>query len=271
MSEPLSRRCALALLVALAAATVAGLIAWGPVLLVPSAHAYADDRAWGGLHNAANVLASLPLLAAALWGMLATRASRWSDELRRPWAAFHGCAGAAATVAAAYHAAPGDASFVLAHALTAAGFVFLGQGVLAERVHPGFGSPRALVGAGLLAACACVIVVAGAALGRGIDMRPLMLLEVMPVLLIPAGALWLPGAHTRASDWIIMLVAYGVAKGFDTADAAVLAATGWISGHGLMHLCLAVVAGWLAYCAASARSGTEAPDTRRHTSLNTSG
>ena len=102
-------------------------------------------------------------------------------------------------------------------------------------------------------------------------MRPLMLLEVMPVLLIPAGALWLPGEHTRASDWIIMLVAYGVAKGFDAADAAVLSVTGWISGHGLMHLSLAAVAGWLAYCAASARAGTEAPDTRRHTSLNTSG
>lgn len=271
MSEPLGRRCALTLLVAMAVASVAGLIAWGPVTLAPSAHAYADDRAWGGLHNAANVLASLPLLAAALWGVFATRASRWGDELRRPWTSFHVCAGAAAAVAAVYHAAPGDASFVLAHALTAAGFVFLGQGVLAERVHPGFGSVRALVGAGLLAALACAIVLVGASLGRGIDMRPLLLLQVMPVLLIPAGALWLPGSHTRASDWIIMLLAYGVAKGLDAADAAVLSVTGSISGHGLMHLSLAAVAGWLAYCAASARSGAETPDTRRHTSLNTSG
>lgn len=271
MSEPLGRRCALTLLIALAVATVAGLIAWGPVLLEPTAHGYADTRAWGGLHNAANVLASLPLLAAAVWGSFATRDSRWSGELRRPWTAFHVCAGAAGAVAAAYHAAPGNAAFVLAHALTAAAFVFLTQGVLAERVHAGFGSFRALVGAALLVTFACTIVLLGAALGRGIDMRPLMLLEVMPLLLIPGGALWLPGAHTRASDWIIMLVAYGVAKAFDVADAAVLAATGWISGHGLMHLSLAAVAGWLAYCAASARSAAEAPDTRRHTSLNTSG
>lgn len=271
MSEPLGRRCALTLLVAMAVATVAGLIAWGPVLLAPALHAYADDRAWGSLHNAANVLASLPLLVAALWGIVATRASRWSDELRRPWTAFHVCAGAAAAVAAVYHAAPGDASFVLAHALTAAGFVFLGLGVLAERVHPGFGSARALFGAGLLAALACAIVLVGAPLGRGIDMRPLLLLEVMPVLLIPAGALWLPGTHTRASDWIIMLSAYGLAKGFDAADASVLSVTGWISGHGLMHLCLATAAGWLAYCAATARAGVEAADNRRLTSLNTSG
>jgi hypothetical protein len=271
MSEPLSRRCALTLLVAMAVAAVAGLIAWGPVLLVPAAHAYADARAWGGLPNAANVLASLPLLAAAVWGFFATRASRWSHEVRRPWTAFHLCAGAAATVAAVYHAAPGDASFVLAHALTAAGFVFLGQGVLAERVHPGFGSTRALVGAGLLVVLACAVVLAGAASGQGIDMRPFMLLEVLPVLLIPAGALWLPGAHTRASDWVIMLVGYGVAKAFDAADAVVLSVTGWISGHGLMHLILAAVAGWLAYCAATARPRAGAPDTRRHTSLNTSG
>lgn len=271
MSEPLSRRCALALLVALAAATVAGLIAWGPVLLAASAHAYADARTWAGLPNAANVLASLPLLAAALCGVVVTRSSRWSDELRRPWTAFHVSAGAAAAAAALYHAAPGDTSFVLAHGLTAAGFVFLGQGALAERVHPGFGSARALFGAGLLAVLACAIVLIGAGRGHGIDMRPLLLLEVLPVLLIPAGALWLPGAHTRASDWIIMLVAYGIAKGFDVADAAVLGATGWISGHGLMHLSLAAVAGWLAYCAARARWGAGSPDTLRNTSLNTSG
>lgn len=271
MSEPLSRRCALTLLIALAVATVAGLIGWGPVLLAPSAHAYADDRAWGGLQNAANVLASLPLLATGIWGLLATRASRWSVELRRPWMAFHAFAAAAAFVAAVYHAAPGETTFVLAHALAGTAFVFLGQGVLAERVHPVFGSTRALIGAGLLVGLACAVVIAGAALGHGIDMRAFILLEVLPVLLIPAGALWLPGAHTRASDWILMLVAYGVAKCFDAADAAVLSATGWISGHGLMHLSLAAVAAWLAYCAGSARSRAEVSVSRRHTSLNTSG
>jgi hypothetical protein len=271
MSEPLSRRCALALLIAMGVATLAGLIAWGPVLLDPAAHAYADARPWGGLNNAANVLASLPLLAAALWGGFSTRSSHWSDELRRPWSAFHGCAGAAAAVAAIYHASPGDAGFVLAHALSAAGFVFLALGVLAERVHARFGSTAAMFAAGLLVALACSLLLANAAMGRGIDMRPLMLLQVMPVLLIPAGALWLPGSHTRTSDWIIMLMTYAVSKAFDAADAKVLAVTGWVSGHALMHLCLAGVAGWLAYCAAGVGSGSMVRDTRRHTSLNTSG
>lgn len=271
MSEPLGGRCALALLASLGVAAAAGLLAWGPVPLVPASHAYADSRDWGGLHNAANVLASLPLLAAAVWGLFATRASRWGHELRRPWTAFHACAGAAAVVSAAYHAAPGDAGFLLARALGAAGFVFLGQGLLAERVHPEFGSARAVIGAGLLASLACAMVLAGAAAGRGIDMRPLVLLEVLPVLLIPAGALWLPGAHTRARDWVVILSAYGLAKGFDAADAPVLAVTGWISGHGLMHLFLAAAAAWLAYCAAMARSAGAARDSRRLTSLNTSG
>lgn len=269
MSEPLGRRCALALLTAMGTATVSGLIAWGPVLIEPAAHAYADTRSWGGLNNAANVLASLPLLAAALWGGLSTRASRWSDELRRPWTAFHACAGAAAVVAALYHASPGDAGFVLAHALSAAGFVFLSLGVLAERVHARFGSTAAMFAAGLLVLLGCALLLVNAATGRGIDMRPLVLLQVLPVLLIPAGALWLPGKHTRSSDWLIMLAAYAASKAFDAADAEVLAVTGWVSGHTLMHLCLAAVAGWLAYCAAGAAS--LGLDTRRHTSLNTSG
>jgi len=271
MSEPLGRRGVLAVLAALALAVLVGLIAWGPVVLDERVHAYADTRAWGLLPHAGNVLASLPLLMAAAWGWFTTRASRWGTELRRPWAGFHVCAAAAAVMAALYHAAPRDETFVLAHVLTAAGFVLLTLGVLAERVDARFGSVRALLGALVLVLGAATLVGLRSALGLGIDMRPLLLLQVLPVLLIPAGALWLPGAHTRASDWLIVLVAYAAAKVFDAADAAVLETTGWIGGHALMHLSIAALTAWLAYCAAAARAGSAGSASRRHTSLNTSG
>jgi hypothetical protein len=46
MSEPLSRRCALTLLLAMAVASMAGLLAWGPVLLASDAHATPTIARW---------------------------------------------------------------------------------------------------------------------------------------------------------------------------------------------------------------------------------
>ncbi len=271
MSEPLGRRCALSILAALVLALLAGLLAWGPIPLDAAAHAYADVRAWHRLPNAGNVLACLPLLCVAAWGWSATRASRWGDELRRPWSGFHLGAASTAVLAAVYHVAPNDTAYLLAHATSAAAFVLLCAGVLAERVDARFGSAPAMIGAALLVAVALALTLLGTLFGAGIDLRPLVMLEALPVLLIPAGALGLRGAHTRTADWMVMLAAYAAAKAFDLADAAVLQATGWIGGHALMHLGMAAVAGWLAYCAADARAESAGPETRRQTSLNTSG
>ena len=106
--------------------------------------------------------------------------------------------------------------------------------------------------------------------GGAVDLRPFLLLQLIPVLLIPAGALSLPGTHTRASDWLFMLVVYAAARGFDLADASIHAATGWLGGHALMHLALAGVAARLAYRASSTGATVDTTGTTRaQTSLNT--
>lgn len=103
-----------------------------------------------------------------------------------------------------------------------------------------------------------------------IDLRPYLLMQLLPVLLLPAGALGLAGTHSRSGDWLLMLAIHVAAKGFDFADAEIYTATGWIGGHALMHLSLAGVAGVLAYRAANAPSlAVEAGPTQRQTSLNT--
>lgn len=262
-SGPMGRRCALALLVALAAGAAAGLLAWGPVRLTDAEHRYADVRGWAGLPNTLNVLACLPLLAAACWGAAATWRSAWGDEVRRPWIGFHGCAALSALGSAVYHAAPSDGVYLAAHGAASGGFVMLTAGVLAERVHRGFGSWRGLGAATALLLGSMALTAAGDGSHAGADLRPLLLLQVLPLLLIPAGAAWLPGAYTGPRDWLLVLAIYGLAKLLDLADAALLAATGWLSGHTAMHLALAGVALWMAYLASTMR--------RRQNSPNTSG
>lgn len=268
MTEQLGRRCVLVLFAAMTIALLTGLLAWGPVPLGPRAHDYADLRRWFGLPNAANLIASLALLPAALYGVFATRSSGWPVALRRPWLGFHASAIAAGMLAAAYHLAPTDTVYVLANTALSAACALLTAALLAERVDPRFGSPAAV---GLV--CALVAAAAGWVAWTGAsDLRPFIMIDVLPVLLVPTGALGLPGGHLRSTDWTAVLVAYAAARLADIGDAAILAATGWISGHALMHLGLAFVAGWLAYCAARAGAGVD-PDAvaQRQTSLNTAG
>ena len=277
MSERIGRRGALTMLVAMTLATGVGLLAWGPMPIGTSAHAYADARTWLGIPNASNVLVNLPLFWLAVWGWCATRASGWPSWLRTPWQWFHLFAMATALTSGLYHAAPNDTLFVISHIGQASAFTLLTLGVLAERVDARFGS----------VAC-CVMSVVAIALTGGamayavridgpIDMRPLMLLEILPVLLIPTGALGLRGSHTEASTWFVVLALYASSKLFDVGDPAIFGLSGGrIGGHALMHLSLSVVVGWMAYCAAVAGPGRPSGaavsgSSQRQTSLNTVG
>lgn len=268
--EQLGRRCALAILAALTLAMVVGLLAWGPVPLAASAHQYADQRRWLGLPQAINVIVNLPLLLVGLWGWHATRSSAWPLPLRLSWMGFHACVAGGSLIAAAYHVAPGDIAYVLAQIVMSAAFVLLTLGMLAERVNTRFGTKPGLAVLVVLAVATAAAFAAGDGGPGSIDLRPFLLLQLLPVLLIPAGALSLPGTHTHGTDWLLMLVAYAAAKAFDLADGGIFAATGWVSGHTLMHLSLAGVAAVLAYRAAKAPSAAlDDGPTQRQTSLNT--
>lgn len=278
--EQLGRRCALVLLVSMTLAVTMGLLAWGPIPLGGQAHQYADERSWLGLRGAANVWVNLAMFAAGAWGWHVTRAGRWPAQLRMPWQLFHLCAMLSAVASGLYHADTGDLLFVLAHVFSAAGFVMLTLGMLAERVHSRFGTPLTCLLVLCGVATAGLVVLFGHSQPNGLDMRPLLLLEIVPVLVIPAGALSLPGRVTRASDWIGVLTFYALAKLMQSCDALVLEMSGWISGHTLMHLMLTAAVGRMAYCAALAGEApaavTASPaeseeQTQRDTSLKTAG
>lgn len=268
----LNRRCALFTLLAMTLAIGMGMLAWGPVSLPSTAHSYADVRPLAGVANGVNAALCLPMLVVGLCGWRAVGRSGWPATLQTPWRWCFGCIAVAAGLAALYHLAPNDSRYLAAQSVAAGAFVLLLCGFLAERVDGRFGSPRictAALGAVTLAAALC-------AFGAALDMRALLLLQLLPVLLIPAGALSLPGSHTRQADWLLMLALYASARVCDLGDASVMRITGGaISGHALMHLCLTAVAAWLAYRASAASRAAPVTEgaglTQTNTSLNTSG
>lgn len=270
-----SRRGVLVMLASLLLLLALYLLVWGPLPIGAHRHEYADTRTWLHVPNSANVLVNLPIFWLAVWGWCATRTSAWPRALRLPWQGFHLWVMASALAAATYHAEPSDTLLVASRTCQACAFMLLALGLLAERVDARFGSGAVCVCTAVgVALTGLAIAYAGREHGS-FDLRPLLLLESIPMLLIPMAVLRVPSTQTRNSDWLIALGLYAVSKLLELADGPIFNATGWVSGHTLMHLGCATVVGWMAYRAAAARTGGSAVDasadaiSQRHTSLNT--
>ena len=272
MHEMLRRRCTLVLLAAVVLALFTGLLAWGPVPWNASSLPPAPARRALDLAALQNVLCSLAQVLAGAWGWRVTRASPLPPALQRPWAAFHLLIVAAGGAALLFHLSPGWPTWLLAHATVSGAFAMLAAGALAERVDARIGE------APLLAALLLLVLAAALATAwsGGTDLRGLLLLEVLPALLLPASAFGLRGDWTRAPDWTVMLSGYYLARLAGAHDAWVRTALGGLGGQALMHLLLAGVSGWLAYCAwcagrAWAAGAADSASSRSHTALNTAG
>lgn len=275
MTPRMSQGCTWVLLLAMMLAIAAGLMAWGPVHfpLLPL-----GDRSLPGPQAAQplDALSCLPLLAVGAWGAWVVRRDRWPRALRAPWFAFFLLSGLSAAASALYHLHPSALAHAAGHAFGAAAMTMLALAFAAERLDVGFGSRGAVAAAGGVAGVAALWWFAGHwAHGQG-DLRALLFLECLPLLLLPAGALSLPGRFTRAADWGLIFSMYLAARGLGLLDAPLAGATGGLGGHALMHLLLAGVAAWPVYRAGAASRRADAPGavsadpTQRRTSLNTS-
>lgn len=216
------------------------LLLHGPIPQWRGYHDFADRRAWLGVPNAADVLSNLPFLLIGAWGMFVAR--------ERHWRAFAFAIAATAFGSIGYHWAPDNASLVFDRLPIAAACALLACIFLAERVDRGWARPAVLGVALLVAAASVLLWWAGERAGHG-DLRAYLFVQFLPMLLVLAGlALRLPapaGAGVSDSAWLVTLVLYAAAKGFELADGAVLHTSGVVSGHTLKHLLAAAAAAWL--------------------------
>jgi hypothetical protein len=77
---------------------------------------------------------------------------------------------------------------------------------------------------------------------RGVgDLRPYILVQYYPMLLIPIILLCFPSRYTRGGDIVVMLLFYGLAKAAEIYDGEILALGQIVSGHTLKHLLAGMV------------------------------
>ncbi|GAB3538480.1 hypothetical protein GCM10027343_04310 [Noviherbaspirillum agri] len=222
-------------------AACAGLLLHGPIAQPPQYHEFADQSLLLGIPHAADVISNIGFGLVALWGFMRLRPYARHAAIAEGW--------------------PGYRLFLVGLMLTAvgSGFYHLAPDnwrLVWDRL------PIALVCAGLLAAVRAETkrgrnaeadavwlgFVAIASVGWWAvtdDLRPYLLLQFLPIILIP---LWQLAASSPRRDRIafgVALLLYVLAKFAELHDHELLAALGFVSGHTLKHLLATLAAGVL--------------------------
>ena len=219
---------------------VAAMVLHGPIAQLEHYHEFADGRALLGLPNAGDVLSNAGFAIVAAWGFWALRGKRHHPLLEGGWAGYlvFLCAIALTAIGSSfYHLAPDNDRLLwdrLPIALACAGLL---AAVCAE-THD---SPRWFLPALVAAAIASVFWWSVTeSFGAG-DLRPYLLLQAAPLILIPLWQ-WIYGSPRE--DRVAFGIAiglYALAKVFELNDHAVFDALTYVSGHTIKHL-LAVAA-----------------------------
>lgn len=235
----LRRECVLAavFLLLLAAALL------GPSVAQPvHYHDFADQRRWGWLPHAMDVISNLPF---ALWGMVgiwallrALREQAVSAAAAAMAGLFFGGLWVTAAVSAAYHLQPGDAGL----AWDRGGMVLAFAGLL------GLAAMRAVsTRAGMALATAVLVLgpLSVYAWSLGGNLLPWAVLQGGGMVLILGFACLRP-AQSRELPvrWAMLIAIYALAKLLELGDHAVYEWTGHlVSGHSLKHM-VAACAAW---------------------------
>lgn len=240
------------LLTALALLSLVALL--GPAVPMPdiAAAAFADQRAWGRLPNAMDVLSNLPFALFGICGLYLLRrvdqvhhraqAGCWATLPEPPanaldcaWLFFAGLLVAAAG-SAFYHLQPDALRLAADRAGMAVAFAGLIGFAVCERVSQRAGWPAAwfVLAAGLLAVA--VFHATGNVLPWAVLQFGGMLLVFVLALARPV-----PGAIGFKLGWVIFF--YALAKLFELSDHALYEATHHVvSGHSVKHLTAALAA-----------------------------
>jgi hypothetical protein len=224
--------------VAIVAAAALAMVAYGPIAAPPGYHDFADQSVTWGIPHPGDVLSNAAFAVVALGAVLALWPRR--RLLADGWpgyALFVAALAATAAGSTLYHLAPDNARLVWDRLPIA-----LACAALLAAVHAETWQPRRWL---LWAYGAAAVLSVGwwrlSELAGAEDLRPYLLLQGAPLMLIP---LWQWAArrsrNERAAFGAAVLL-YVLAKAFELADHAVFEMVG-VSGHTVKHLCAALAA-----------------------------
>ena len=246
----MTRRARLGLLWALLGAAVLGAALARPIAQDPAYHRFADTRLVWGIPNALNAFSNGVFVLIGVLGLWSVWPSRSAGRVRFespgecwPYVVFFGGLGLTGLGSAYYHLAPGNETLVWDRLPLAMTLMGLFAATIVDRISVKAG----LVLLGPLVAIGIASVLlwsAGERRGEG-DLRLYALVQFYPMLAIPLMTLLFPSRYTRGGDLVVVVVIYGLAKGFELLDARLFALGGVVSGHTCKHVAAALSGYWL--------------------------
>jgi hypothetical protein len=240
-------------LIAIAAAVTAVAMSRPPIPQPAAYHQFVDTRAWLGVPNFLNVVSNAVYVVAGaagmwvlLWGPAAPgRASRlgWIDRLT--FGTLFGGVLLTTLGSTWYHLDPCNATLLWDRLPMTVAFMGFACGLVAERINAKAG---AILLAPLVAVGIASVLYWHSTEQRGAgDLRAYIVVQALPVLMVPYAALAWRGRYLPWGDLLIAGGWYVLAKVLEVGDGVVFAALGGVvSGHTLKHLAAAMGAYWIA-------------------------
>ena len=206
-----------------------------PISQATAYHHFCDTRTLWGIPNFANVISNFPFLVIGIAGLARLRRNFVAAPIRASYCClFIGIAltGIGSTY---YHWSPNDDTLVFDRLPITIVFMSLLAAVTGESIGPRMAAvtliPLLLAGAGSIWWW-----------HYSGDLRPYVLVQYYPILLIPAILLLFPSkAGNRGWPPLLWAIGwYALAKVFDQLDCPIYSLGGLVSGHTLKHLAAAV-------------------------------
>jgi hypothetical protein len=230
----------IAILAAVAVAALLAVALQGPIPQPAEYHDFADRRSLLRIPNFWNVVSNFPFLIFGGLGLLAIwrgPAPGVLPPLKQAYVCFFIGAALVALGSGYYHWSPDHATLVWDRLPMTIAFMAFFAIMLGEQLDPRLG--RAALWPLVLAGIASVVYWhLSENAGRG-DLRPYVIVQFVPMLLVPLMLLLFRSRLNRTHLIWAVLGAYAVAKLVEALDRPLFELTGQMSGHSLKHLAAA--------------------------------
>ena len=223
----------------------------GPMPQDPRYHDFADSQAMLGIPHFWNVISNVPFLLVGLIG-LARYPRLTHSHSKTGYVLLCTAVFLVGVGSAYYHLAPNNVTLLWDRLPMTVAFMALLSLLVNERVI----ADRNLIVLWLL-----VLVGVGAALywswteslGRG-DLRPYVLVQFLPVVLMPLILLLYPARYLRSALLLSAFGLYFIAKALEHFDNQILSLTASVGGHPIKHVVAAAAVLCIVYAVPAVRS-----------------
>ena len=221
--------------------SLAGLFMFGAIPQDLSYHEFADGRAIWGIPNLFDVMSNIPFVLVGLLGLYRASVRNKIKMIginRLAYKLFFLGIALVGLGSGYYHLAPDNATLVWDRIPMTIAFMALFSVVIGEFISPKTGS-FLLVPLVVLGVLSVIYWHWTEVAGRG-DLRPYILVQFLPMILIPVILICFESACTMVGGYWILLALYVAAKIFEHFDTQVFALHGWASGHSIKHVMAAI-------------------------------